>query len=205
MNLADAAPQSWPCAVCDRPSVPRVHPGCEDRMRANLEALPALYRQLADVLTPGRRGGDGRTGTRTAPLPCSLEVLDLRNRGGIEGVVGGWARDLCEREQWTIPDYRSVQAVIDWAVKILVVNLPAICAEHPAVKEIAAELRSVRAQAERLVTGEPAPRRVPVQCSCGHILRVTLDTPGERCPACSAQYGHSEALNLPFAGNRAAA
>jgi hypothetical protein len=199
-----ADPQSWPCAVCDKPSKPRVHPGCEDRMRANLEALPGLYRQLEDALTPGRRGGDGRTGTRTAPIPCSLDALDLRNRGGIEGVVGGWARDLCERENWTVPDYRSVQAIIDWGVKILVTNLPMICDEHPAVKEIAAELRSVVGQAQRLITGERAPRRVPVQCPCGHILRVTLDTPGERCPACSTQYGHSEALNLPLAERAAA-
>src|SRR3546814_12998295 len=72
------------------------------RMRANLQALSGLYRQLEDVLQPGRRGGDGRSATRTAPIPCSLDAVDLRARGGIEGVVGGWARDLCERENWNV-------------------------------------------------------------------------------------------------------
>ena len=68
--------------------------------------------------------------------------------------AGGWARVLCEGEGWSIPDYTSVQAVVDWGAKILLTNLPMICDEHPAVREIADELRSVRAQAERLITGE---------------------------------------------------
>lgn len=196
MNLAEADPQSWPCAVCDKPSRPRVHPGCEERMRANLEALPGLYRQLADVLTPGRRGGPVVSGSRTAPLPCSLDALDLRNRGGIEGVVGGWARDLCERENWTVPDYGNVRAIIDWACKILTVNLPMICDEHPAVKEIASELRTIRSQAERLITGETPPIRVPVACACGNILHVTLDMDGIRCTRCQEQYDHQAMLSL---------
>ncbi|MFF3324935.1 hypothetical protein [Streptomyces sp. NPDC002889] len=198
-------PESWPCAVCDKPSQPRVHRGCEDRMRANLEALPGLYRQLESALYPGRRGGDGRSATRTAPLPCSLDAVDLRARGGIEGVVGGWARDLCEREQWTVPEYRSVEAVIDWGTKTLLVNLPMICDEHPAVKEIAHELQSTVAQAQRLITGDRPPRRIPVACPCGQTLRITLDTAGVRCPGCSEQYGHTEALSLPLAERRAAA
>jgi len=199
-----ADPQSWPCAVCDKPSKTRVHPGCEDRMRTNLEALPGLYRQLEDALTPGRRGGDGRTGTRTPPLPCSLDAVDLRARGGIEGVVGGWARDLCEREHWPIPEYRSVQAIIDWGCKILLVNLPVICDEHPAVRELADELRAVRAQAERLITGEKPPRKIPVQCSCGIVLRITVDTEGKRCPGCETQYDHADLFDLPLAQRAAA-
>jgi hypothetical protein len=31
-----------------------------------------------------------------------------------------------------------------------------------------------------------------------------VDTAGIRCPACSTQYGHSEALRLPLAERRAA-
>jgi hypothetical protein len=110
----DDTPQTEPCAICDKPSRTRVHPGCRDRIAANLRALPGLYRRLADALQPGRRGGDGRSATRNPPLPCSLDSLDLRARGGIEGVVGSWARDLCEREQWDVPDYTSVQAIVDW-------------------------------------------------------------------------------------------
>jgi hypothetical protein len=197
-------PDEQPCAVCDKPARTRVHRGCREQMAEALRELPALYRQLGDALTPGRRGGDGRSGTRTAPIPCNLDSLDLRGRGGIEGVVGGWARDLCEREEWDVPDYQSVQAVVDWSCAILGINLTLLCDEHPAIKEMASELRQISGQARRIVTGEKPPRRVPVQCACGHVLRVTLDSPGVRCPACETSYGHSEALRLPLAERRAA-
>ncbi|MEU2236140.1 hypothetical protein [Streptomyces vietnamensis] len=197
-----------PCILCDKSSRSRIHEGCEARMRENLEALPGLYRALAGALQPGRRGDGGRPSTRTAPIPANETALDLRARGGIEGVVGGWARDLCERESWTIPAYQSIEAVIDWSCKILVTNLRVICDEHPAVREMADEIRQVTRQARALVTGERAPRRVSVQCStpdCSGILRVTLDTAGERCQRCDTQYGHSEVLRLPLADRRAAA
>jgi hypothetical protein len=200
----ETRPDEQPCAVCDRPARQRVHRGCRDQMADALRELPALYRQLAEALAPGRRGGDGRSGTRTAPLPCSLDSLDLRGRGGIEGVVGGWARDLCEREHWDVPDYQSVQAVVDWSCAILHANLGMICDEHEAVREIADELRQISGQARRIVTGEKPPRRVPVQCHCGNTLWITLDSPGERCRACDTQYGHSELMHLPLAQRSAA-
>jgi hypothetical protein len=185
--MFDDAPEQ-PCAVCDKPSRTRVHTGCRERIDANLRELPQLYRQLGDALMPGRRGGDGRSATRTAPLPCSIDTLDLLARGGIEGVVGGWARDLCERENWTIPHYGTIASTVDWACGTLGLNLAMICDEHPAVRELADELRSIASQARRIITGEAPPRKVPVACPCGRVLRVTLDTPGERC-GCGQQYG----------------
>lgn len=202
--MHDDTVDTTPCAVCDRPARTRVHPSCQQRIADNLRELPRLYRQLQDALIPGRRGGDGRSGSRTAPLPCSLDALDLVSRGGVEGVAGGWARDLCEREHWDIPAYQSVTAIVDWSCGILLANLPVICDEHEAVKEIAHELGATVGQAQRIITGEKPPRRVGVQCGCGHTLRVTLDTSGVRCPACSTQYGHTEALRLPLAERRAA-
>lgn len=199
----DDAPETQPCAVCDRPARERVHRGCRDRIDAHLRELPQLYRQLGPALVPGRRGGDGRTGTRTAPLPCNEAALDLIGRGGIEGVVGGWARDLCEREQWDIPQFGTIVATVDWACGILGLNLAMICDEHPAVREMADELKSVVGQARRIITGEKPPRRIGVACHCGRTLKVTLDTPGTRCPDCGTQYGHSEALRLPLAERRA--
>jgi hypothetical protein len=192
------------CAVCDSPARDRVHPGCRQRMADNLRTLPQLYRQLADALTPGRRGGDGRSGTRTAPIPCNTEALDLRGRGGIEGVVGGWARDLCERERWDIPAHQSVEAVVDWSCAILLANLGVLCDEHPAIRELADELRQIAGQARRIITGEKPAIKVPVRCPCGNTLRVTLDSPGERCRNCDTQYGHTELMHLPLAERRAA-
>jgi hypothetical protein len=198
-------PASWPCAICNRPSAPRVHPGCQERIRDNLAALPGLYRALGGELIPGRRGGDGRSATRSAPLPCSLDVLDLRSRGGLEGVVATWAADLCDRERWQLPQYGTVEAAVDGYSGLLLINLTLLCDEHPAIAELADELRKIVGQARRIIDGETPPRRIPVTCPCGHTLRVTLDTAGVRCPSCETSYGHSEALRLPLAERRAAA
>lgn len=202
--MIDDAPETIPCAVCEKPARERVHRGCRQHMADALRELPALYRQLQEALVPGRRGGDGRSGSRTAPLPCNVDALDLVSRGGVEGVVGGWARDLCEREGWDVPAYQSVTAIVDWSCGVLLANLGVICGEHEAVKEIAQELAQVAGQARRIVTGEQQPRRIGVSCHCGRTLKVTLDTAGVRCPDCSTQYGHSEALRLPLAERRAA-
>ncbi|MEU3528867.1 hypothetical protein AB0E62_34300 [Streptomyces sp. NPDC038707] len=203
--IYDVAPETVPCAVCDRAARERVHRGCRDRMADDLRDLPQLYRQLAVALLPGRRGdGPAVSSTPGSSMPSNEDALDLRSRGGIEGVVGGWARDLCDRENWDVPAYQSVQAIVDWACTVLLTNLGVICDEHPAVKEIAQELGKVTAQARGLVTGEKQPRKIGVCCPCGRTLKITIDTAGVRCPSCSAQYGHSEALRLPLAERRAA-
>ncbi|MEU3665780.1 hypothetical protein [Streptomyces virginiae] len=201
MNETDASY----CELCLRPATSRVHGGCQQKIRQNLLELPSLYAALADALEPSRRGDNGRSSSgRTAPIPCNLEALDLRARGGIEGVLATWAADLCEREQWQLPQYGTVEAAVDGYADLLLRNLAMICDEHPAVREFAAELRQIAGQAERLVTGEKPPRRIPVQCPCGTVLRVTIDTPGARCPGCEVQYGHSEVLQLPMAERSAA-
>lgn len=188
------------CELCLRPSASRVHDGCRQQIRQNLIELPTLYAELADALQPARRGDSGRASCgRTAPIPCNLEALDLRARGGIEGVLATWAADLCEREQWQLPQYGTVEAAVDGYSELLLRNLTTICDEHPAVREFAAELRQIAGQARRLSTGDRPPRRIPVTCPCGTVLRITLDTPGARCPSCDVQYGHAEVLQLPLA------
>ncbi|WP_411102476.1 hypothetical protein [Streptomyces sp. cmx-4-9] len=193
------------CELCLRPSASRVHDGCQQKIRQHLIDLPGLYAALAEALEPGRCGDGGRTSSgRTAPLPCSLDALDLRARGGIEGVLAGWSADLCEREQWQLPQYGTVEAAVDGYADLLLRNLAMICDEHPAVREFATELRQITGQAERLITGDRPPRRIPVTCPCGTVLRITLDTPGARCPGCEVQYGHAEVLQLPMAERSAA-
>lgn len=193
------------CELCFRPAATRVHDGCKQKIRDNLILLPTLYRNLADALQPTRRGDSGRASSgRTAPIPCNLEALDLRARGGIEGVVATWAADLCEREHWQLPQYGTIEAAIDGYTDLLLRNLDMICDEHPAVREFAAEIRQIVGQASRLTTGEKPARRIPVQCGCGTVLRITIDTPGARCPGCETQYGHAEVLQLPMAERAAA-
>ncbi|MFJ3839437.1 hypothetical protein ACIPY6_28575 [Streptomyces sp. NPDC090054] len=198
-------PQFWPCPLCLKPSRDAVHPSCRQHVFEDLAALPNLYRQLADALEPGRRGDQGRGGTRTAPLPCSLEALDLRARGGIQGVLTSWEDDVRDTLGWEDRPFRgSIEQDVDGSAAFLQTQLAWICDSHPAAKELADEIRQIAGQARRLITGERAPIRVPVACPCGRVLRVTLDTPGERCPGCETQYGHREVLQLPMAARSAA-
>ncbi|MFB7647164.1 hypothetical protein ACFC0S_16930 [Streptomyces sp. NPDC056084] len=198
-------PASWPCEICRRPSVPRVHAGCQERLDDNLAQLPHRYRALAEALAPARRGSDGRTGSRTAPLPVNERVLDLRARGGIEGVVTSWERDARDLLGWSPPPFRgSIEQTIDGAVAFLLANTGWFCDQHPAIYEFAQDIRRLRSECDAILGGEPRPRRIPVTCPCGTVLRVTLDTPGRQCGGCGIQYGHSDLFELPLAERNAA-
>ena len=193
------------CEICRKPSTVRVHAGCEARLDEGLAALPSLYRELEQHLAPGRRGDSGRTGSRTAPLPVNERVLDLRARGGIEGVVTTWERDARETLGWEPAPFRGdVQQTVDGAVAFLRAQVPWFCDAHPAVFELAQDIKRLRAECAAIIGGARPPRRIPVQCSCGTVLKVTLDTPGARCPGCETQYGHAEVLQLPAAARSAA-
>ncbi|MFD5508991.1 hypothetical protein ACFWIB_14610 [Streptomyces sp. NPDC127051] len=193
------------CEICRNPSTVRVHPGCVQRLDEGLAALPRLYRELEAHLAPSRRGDNGRPGSRTAPLPVNERVLDLRARGGIEGVVTTWERDAREALGWESAPFRGdVQQTVDGAAAFLRTQVPWFCDAHPAVFELAQDIRRLRAECEAIIGGEKSPRRIPVQCGCGTILRITIDTPGARCPGCETQYGHDEVLQLPMADRTAA-
>lgn len=197
----DTAPASWPCEICDKPSRARVHPGCQAAIDEHLEALPKLYRALGAFLAPGRTPATGgRSGSRTAPLPARLEVLDLRSRGGIEGVLGTWEADVREQLGWTPAVPRgSVEAAVEAHASFLRANLIWICDEHPAVREFGADVRRVAGQARAIAMGGAPERRVGVQCGCGGVLHVTVSTDGARCEDCGTQYGRMEVTRLPLA------
>ncbi|MFF5703440.1 hypothetical protein ACFY7H_13165 [Streptomyces sp. NPDC012794] len=198
-------PQSWPCTLCLKPSRDTVHASCRQHVYEDLAELPALYRQLGDALQPSRRGDQTRGGTRTAPLPCSLDALDLRARGGIQGVLTSWEDDVRDTLDWEERPFRgSIQQDVDGAAAFLQNQLAWICDSHPAAKELGDEIRQIAGQARRLITGERPARRIPVACPCGQVLRVTLDTPGVRCGGCETQYGHADVLRLPMAQRTAA-
>lgn len=179
---------------------------CQDHGVTMLRRMPALYAQLGDLLQPGSGRGDGRvSGSKSAPLPCSAAILDLRSRGGIVTILASWEDAVRDELGYTAATFRGdYEQTITGVVGFLIGNAPWIYSSFPAVDELHAELRKEHGRAVALVDGERPARRVPVVCGCGHILRVTLDTAGVRCPACSAQYGHTEALHLPLAERRAA-
>ncbi|WP_030764817.1 hypothetical protein [Streptomyces sp. NRRL F-2664] len=182
---------------------------CTARVDQHLRTLAGpdgLYAQLAVSLTPGSSsGGPVVSGTRGAPIPVRLEPLSLTSRGGIVTILQTWLVDWHDTLGWRYPRWAGdLQGQLDQAVHALRINLAWAAASHPAFAEFAREISQIRRQAEGQLTGEKPPRRIPVQCPCGTVLRVTIDTPGARCPGCDTQYGHSEVLQLPMAGRAAA-
>jgi hypothetical protein len=182
---------------------------CEQRTDQNLRALAGpqgLYAQLDSRLAPGAgNGGPAVSGSRTAPVPVRLDVLNLMtDRGPILATLETWVRDWEEAGHAVLCEAGTLQQRVDHAVNTLRFNLGWAAREHNAFDEFAREIGQARRQCEVQVTGEKQPRVVPVACSCGQTLRITLDTVKVVCPACAQQYGHSEALSLPLAERAAA-
>ena len=74
---------------------------CEDRTRKRLTELPTLFTQLnrtAMLMKGASQGGSPATGTRTAPIPARLEVLNLTSPGGIaarlQAIEDSWRQAL---------------------------------------------------------------------------------------------------------------
>lgn len=201
------------CTACHRPlyADELAHYGCRpctERADQNLRALAGtdgLYAQLSGRLMPGR-GGDGPcvSGSRTAPLPLRLEPLSLMARGGVVTILQTWVDDWHSYGHAAPVRGGTLQQQCDNAVRTLRFNLQWAAESHPAFAEFAYELGQLRRQCEGQVSGERPPRRIPVTCPCGQILRVTIDTAGVRCPGCGVDYGHSELLDLPLASRAAA-
>jgi hypothetical protein len=213
VNLDDAPAQL--CTVCSRALYAdefghQACTPCTARVDQALRALAGpegLYARLSASLHPGSgSGGPAVSGSRTAPLPLRLDPLSLAARGGVVTILQTWLVDWHDLLAYRHPRWDGdLQQQCDQVVKRLRVLLPWAAEKHGAFDEFAREVWHLQRQCEASVTGERQPRRVPVQCQCGQILRVTLDTAGVRCPACETSYGHSEALQLPLAERRAAA
>lgn len=202
------------CTVCHSDLYPdeMTHQACRPctgRVGQHLRALPGpdgLYARLSASLAPGSgSGGPAVSGSRTAPIPVRLNPLSLAARGGVVTILQTWLIDWFELLEFRYPRWQGdLQQQCDDVVHRLRVNLNWAAETHPAFAEFALEVAQLRRQCEAAIGGEKPPRKVGVSCACGHTLRVTLDTAGVRCPGCSTQYGHSEALQLPLAERRAA-
>lgn len=179
---------------------------CQERGTVMLRAMPALYTQLGDLLQPGAGRSEGRvSGSKSAPLPCSVGILDLRARGGLVTVLASWEDAIRDELGYSPAAFRgNYEQTLTGIVGFLVGNAPWIYSAFAAADEMHEELRRLHGHATTLTEGEKPARRIPVTCTCGHILRVTLDTAGAKCPACATQYGHDDLFQLPLAERRAA-
>ncbi|MER6098381.1 hypothetical protein ABT154_21485 [Streptomyces sp. NPDC001728] len=179
---------------------------CEDRIAVHLGAIPGLFERLDDHLARGSAIGPAVSGSKAAPAPCRIDVLNLRTAAGPAlAPLETWVRDWAEGGYAEIGERGSSVARVTHACRTLRFNLSQAVARHEALDEFAGEVAAVWRTLSRIVDGDTPPRRIAVTCPCQQTIRITLDTRGETCPGCGVEYGHSEVLRLPLAERRAAA
>lgn len=181
---------------------------CQDRATTQLRAMPALYGQLGDVLTPG--AGSGNAGpvsgaTKTPPLPAALQPLSLRGPGGIVSQLLGIEERWRIQLDWEpLPFRGSYEQTLPGCVTVLVNNLPWACAEYGLVADDLKLINSLHRQAEGAVTGVWE-QRVPVGCcparvdagpACGEQLQVSPWAAEIRCGGCGTRWPRTEWLKL---------
>ncbi len=201
-----------PCVLCHVQSTPAFACyDCRRRMDDQLADLPELYIQAAGEYwaTGGEsgRGNERSLGLRVAALDGrapfdSIAVLESWERDWRESLstFAGRDPDRAQRERkaerWA--DSESSDAVgvsLCGVVDFLRIHLEAAAAEHPAIDEFAAELRTLHRQAKAAARISSEPVTV-VECPadhpddpsrlCGKRLRLVADQ--AECPRCGASW-----------------
>ena len=201
-----------PCVLCHVQSTPAFACyDCRRRMDDQLADLPELYIQAAGEYwaTGGEsgRGNERSLGLRVAALDGrapfdSIAVLESWERDWRESLstFAGRDPDRAQRERkaerWA--DSESSDAVgvsLCGVVDFLRIHLEAAAAEHPAIDEFAAELRTLHRQAKAAARISSEPVTV-VECPadhpddpsrlCGKRLRLVADQ--ATCVRCGASW-----------------
>ncbi|MBB1252902.1 hypothetical protein H3146_05910 [Streptomyces sp. OF3] len=181
---------------------------CQERGTGWLRALPGLYAAAEDHLAPARSGaGGGRvSGSKHAPLPVRLNVLDAVGPGGVVWVIAQWEDVVRDQLEFgSAPSRGGYLETLTGSCRLLADQAPWLYGSFNAVDELHGELRSWHARLSAVSDGADRERRITLACPCGAALTgVTLSTPGRRCDACGAQYGWTELRGLPLADRSAA-
>jgi len=175
-------------------------PGCTKTTRVRLEALPVLYRGLAPLLTPAASIGQGRTGKGgPAPIPVTLDVLDIRGPGGMASLLESWvdaARH--ERHRPEQPHTGSPQGRVDRATDELLGHMPWIVVSWSEAGDFAREIRELARSVSSIIRpAAPTERgtrvgRCPAQHEdgtlCGAELRLGQGERVVTCAWCGTSY-----------------
>jgi hypothetical protein len=170
-----------------------------------------MYDGLERELTAGSGNKAPRvSGSREAPIPGRLDVLNLRGpgsthpRGHCDDQIGAtpvfaaletWERDWRDLRGWAVtgtwPDLRTALGAI---VRFLDAHLDWAADEHPAFDEFAAEVRAVHAAMrvaregrEPVVVVGPCPAIVD-GVRCGSMLRMLARADVVKCRACGQSW-----------------
>ncbi len=204
------------CIICQKRQYERAQVCQADRTRLPhiLTDIEELHAQLPLALAKQQSAGQRVTGSREAPVPISLDVVDLaagaRNGGlteqaakhpgdqigqiAVASILDQWVRDWRDEMAFaqslpvpTVPELaRWLRDRCEWA-----------CDRHPAIDEFAAEMRKLRAVLRgQLGLIEPDPEFCNgVVCkACDHFaLYRTIDGKyGVVCDECGMLYTDEE-------------
>ncbi|MET8080022.1 hypothetical protein [Streptomyces sp. NPDC005303] len=173
---------------------------CEDVTATRIAELPALFRQLdttAALMKGASRVSSGGSGTRTAPIPPRLDVLNLVGPGGVaarlSAIEDAWRATL----GWTVAPWRGnpAQAVPELAA-FLANNLLWACSSYEEVGQDIDDLRRLHGECTALVNDERRPGRVQIgNCParvddgvCWQPLTARADSHRVRCGACNSAW-----------------
>lgn len=190
---------------------------CEEKTAARLAELPTLFRQLnttAMLMKGASRSGGATSGTRTAPIPPRLDVLNLTGPGGIatrlRDIEDAWRKTFGRR---IAPWAGSPTQAVPIHAGFLAINLRRACESYESIGQDIEDLRRLHAQCTALISNEPRTGRVPVGICparldtgpCGTPLTASTGSHHVRCETCGTRWdGMGEWRNLRAAQETAA-
>ncbi|MDH6610296.1 hypothetical protein M2164_005931 [Streptomyces sp. SAI-208] len=173
---------------------------CEDATAARIAELPALFARLdstAALMKGANRVSSGSSGTRTAPIPPRLDVLNLVGPGGVaarlSAIEDAWRSAL----GWTIAPWRGNPAqAMPHLAEFLTNNLLWACSSYEEVGQDIDDLRRLHAECAALVSGEQRPGRVQIGVCpivvddgwCGTQLTASTSSHRIHCGGCGARW-----------------
>lgn len=180
-----------------------------DRLRTQLDQLPELITLVHLALLPGagRRGARVSGGTRTAPLPCRIDVLSLvgptattavHDEHGDQDQTPGldllaeWARLVIDDRQrandwtaWARPAGHAWERTVSIAVKLLLLHLD-WATDRPYARDMADEIGRLHGRLNH-ATGMPIapPVRRRIVCPGCELMTATVQDDGRcECGSC---------------------
>jgi predicted RNA-binding Zn-ribbon protein involved in translation (DUF1610 family) len=173
---------------------------CGDKTAARIRELPGLFRQLdttAALMKGASRRGAGGSGTRTAPIPPRLDVLNIVGPGGaaarLSAIEDAWRQTL----GWTVAPWRGnpAQAVPELTA-FLANNLLWACSSYEEVGADIDDLRRLHGECAALVADERRPGRVqigncPIRVDGGYCwtpLTARADSHRVHCGVCGGRW-----------------
>ncbi|MFD5081876.1 hypothetical protein ACFWOG_04440 [Kitasatospora sp. NPDC058406] len=185
-------------------------PAATTRLARELTEIPELIVRTHLALQPaaGRRGARVSGATRTAPLPCRLDVLSTIGPTAAAvhdghhdqaatpsvGILAGWAEVVLDDRRrandwsaWVRPASGATERTASVAIKVLLLHLD-FAAQRDYARDLANEVTDLHRHLARVTGWTPAPPRpVRIVCPLCDLLTVGERTDGIRqCtnPAC---------------------